>query len=139
MSVPYECCTKKFEEHYAGQTGSGLPYYKGVSVQKGYGLGGIFRRLFKAAFPFLMKGTKTIGKEALLTGSRVASDVLSGQNFKEAIKTRTKESGKNLTQKALDKVQSMVGRGKYKRKRTKQKRIISSKVRKVRGRDIFDP
>lgn len=138
MSVPYVCCTKKYEEHYANQTGSGLSYYQGSAIQKGYGLGGIFRRFFRAAFPFLVKGTRTIGKEALRTGSRVASDVLSGQNFEEALKTRTKESGKHLAQKAIDKVQSMVGQGQYKRKRKKQKRIISSKVRKVRGRDIFD-
>ncbi|GFU80616.1 uncharacterized protein TNCV_534901 [Trichonephila clavipes] len=42
-----------------------------------------------------VKGGKTIGKEVLMTGSRVASDVLSGENFKEAVKTRSRESGKN--------------------------------------------
>ena len=139
MSVPYVCCIKKFEEHYAGQTGSGLPHYRGISFQKGYGLGGIFRRLFRADFPFFVKGAKTIGKESVLTGSRVASDVISGQDFSEALKSRSKESGKYLAQKAIDKVQSMVGKGKYKRKRKKQIKVISSKVRKVRGRDIFDP
>ncbi|GFY27986.1 uncharacterized protein TNCV_4563391 [Trichonephila clavipes] len=78
-----------------GQIGSGLTHYKGINFQKGYGIGGIFRRLFRAALPFLVKGGKTIGKEVLMTGSRVASDVLSGENFKEAVKTRSKESGKN--------------------------------------------
>ncbi|GFX50567.1 uncharacterized protein F54H12.2 [Trichonephila clavipes] len=63
-----------------------------------------------------VKGGKTIGKEVLMTGSRVASDVLSGENFKEAVKTRSKESGKKLVQKAIDRVQSMVGKGQYKRK-----------------------
>ncbi|GFX86494.1 uncharacterized protein F54H12.2 [Trichonephila clavipes] len=63
-----------------------------------------------------VKGGKTIGKEVLMTGSRVASDVLSGENFKEAVKTRSKESGKKLAQKAIDRVQSMVGKGQYKRK-----------------------
>ncbi|GFY66005.1 uncharacterized protein TNIN_441161 [Trichonephila inaurata madagascariensis] len=56
MSVPYVCCTKRFEDHYAGQIGSGLTHYKGINFQKGYGIGGIFRRLFKAALPFLVKG-----------------------------------------------------------------------------------
>ncbi|GFW62078.1 uncharacterized protein F54H12.2 [Trichonephila clavipes] len=99
-----------------GQIGSGLTHYKGINFQKGYGIGGIFRRLFRAALPFLVKGGKTIGKEVLMTGSRVASDVLSGENFKEAVKTRSKESGKKLAQKAIDRVQSMVGKGQYKRK-----------------------
>ncbi|GFW61344.1 uncharacterized protein F54H12.2 [Trichonephila clavipes] len=64
-----------------GQIGSGLTHYKGINFQKGYGIGGIFRRLFRAALPFLVKGGKTIGKEVLMTGSRVASDVLSGRKF----------------------------------------------------------
>ncbi|GFT65681.1 uncharacterized protein F54H12.2 [Trichonephila clavipes] len=51
-----------------------------------------------------------------MTGSRVVSDVLSGENFKEAVKTRSRESGKKLAQKAIDRVQSMVGKGQYKRK-----------------------
>ncbi|GFW39872.1 uncharacterized protein F54H12.2 [Trichonephila clavipes] len=63
-----------------------------------------------------VKGGKTIGKEVLMTGSRVACDVLSGENFKEAVKTRSRESGKKLAQKAIDRVQSMVGKGQYKRK-----------------------
>ncbi|GFU57789.1 uncharacterized protein F54H12.2 [Trichonephila clavipes] len=39
-----------------GQIGSGLTRYKGINFQKGYGIGGIFRRLFRAALPFLVKG-----------------------------------------------------------------------------------
>ncbi|GFY04917.1 uncharacterized protein F54H12.2 [Trichonephila clavipes] len=77
---------------------------------------GIFRRLFREALPLLVKGGKTIGKEVLMTGSRLASDVLSGENFKEAVKPRSRESGKKLAQKAIDRVQSMVGKGQYKRK-----------------------
>ncbi|GFY27767.1 uncharacterized protein TNCV_242331 [Trichonephila clavipes] len=66
-----------------GQIGSGLTHYKGINFQKVYGIGGIFRRLFRAALPFLVKGGKTIGKEVLMTGSRVASDVFSGENLKK--------------------------------------------------------
>ncbi|GFU98802.1 uncharacterized protein TNCV_1215181 [Trichonephila clavipes] len=84
MSVPYVCCTKRFEDHYAAQIGSGLTHYKGFNFQKGYGIGGIFRRLFRAALPFS--------------------------------KRRSKESGKKLAQKAIDRVQSMVGKGQHKRK-----------------------
>ncbi|GFY01934.1 hypothetical protein TNCV_5097951 [Trichonephila clavipes] len=73
-----------------------------------------------------------------MTGSRVTSDVLSGENFKEAVKTRSRESGKKSAQKAIDRVQSMVGKGQYKRKLKKQKKFISSKAHKVSVRDIFD-
>ncbi|GFV91505.1 uncharacterized protein F54H12.2 [Trichonephila clavipes] len=97
------------------QIGSGLTHYKGINFQKGFGIGGIFRGLFRAALPFLVKGGKTIGKEVLTTGSRVASDVLSGENFK-VVKTRSRESGGKLAQKAIDRVQFMVGKRQYKRK-----------------------
>lgn len=117
---------------------SRLPYYQGVSFQKGSGLGSVFRRLFRMALPFLVKSGKTIGKEALVTGTRVANDVLLGEDFKTSAKKRAKETGNNLARRAIDHVQSMVGKGKYKRKRKNQKRVISSKARKVRGRDIFD-
>ncbi|GFV80917.1 uncharacterized protein TNCV_4199371 [Trichonephila clavipes] len=139
MKVPYVCCTKKFEDHYTNHIGSGVPYYEGVSFQKGYGLGGIFRRLFRAALPFLVKGGKAVGKEALRTGTRVVSDVLSGENFKIAARKRSEEAGRGMARKAVEHVQSMIGRGKYKRKRKKQKKVISKKAIKVKGRDIFDP
>ncbi|GBM48097.1 hypothetical protein AVEN_34417-1 [Araneus ventricosus] len=135
--VPYACCTTKFQEHYTNHKGSGIPYYEGVSFQKVYGSGGIFRRLFRAALPFLVKGGKALGKEALITGTNVINDVVSGEDIKIAAKRR-REAGKNLARKAVEKVQSMIGRGKYKRKRKQQKRLISSKKRKKRGRDIFD-
>ncbi|GFW42587.1 uncharacterized protein TNCV_4257811 [Trichonephila clavipes] len=80
---------------------------------------------FKRNAIIIVKGGKTIGKEVLMTGSRVASDVLSGENFKEAVKTRSRESGKKLAQKAIDRVQSMVGKGQYKRKRKKQKKFLT--------------
>ncbi|GFY44078.1 hypothetical protein TNIN_135531 [Trichonephila inaurata madagascariensis] len=60
-----------------------------VSFKKGYGLGRIFRRLLRAALPFLVKG----GKEALRTGTRVVSDVLSGEDFKISARKRSEEAG----------------------------------------------
>ena len=80
--VPYTCCTKKFEDYYAGQTGKGLPFYRGTVLQRGHGIGGFFAKLFRSAMPFLMSGAKTIGKEALRTGTMVANDMLSGESFK---------------------------------------------------------
>lgn len=138
MLVPYTCCTKHFEDYYTKQIGNGLPYYRGAVLQKGYGIGGFFAKLFRSAMPFLIRGAKTVGKEALRTGTMVANDVLSGENFKTALKTRSQETGKKLARKAVQKADEMIGRGKLKRKRIPSKRFISSKVRKVQGRDIFD-
>ena len=100
MLVPYTCCPKKFEEYYSEQTGKGLPYFKGTAFQRGYGIGGFFAKLFRSAMPLLVKGAKTIGKEALRTGTMVTNDMLSGENFKSSLETRTKETGKKISQKS---------------------------------------
>lgn len=138
MLVPYTCCTKKFEDYYVRQTGNGLPYYQGTVLQKGYGIGGFFAKLFRSALPFLVSGAKAVGKEALRTGTQVANDVLAGENLKTSFRTRVKESGKALARKAVVKADEMVGRGGHKRKRKTPKHSISSKARKVSGRDIFN-
>lgn len=138
MLVPYTCCTQNFEDYYAGQTGKGLSYYRGSDLQRGYGIGGFFAKLFRSAMPFLISGAKTVGKEALRTGTMVANDILSGEKFNESLKTRTKETGKKLARKAVKKADEMISHGKLKRKRKPTKRIITSKARKVKGRDIFD-
>ncbi|GFW99332.1 uncharacterized protein TNCV_3981561 [Trichonephila clavipes] len=93
-----------FNPFERGQIGSGLTHYKGINFQKGYGIGEIFRQLFRADLPFLVKG--------------------------EAVKTRSRESWGKFAQKAIDGVQYMVGKEQYKRKRKKQKKFISSKARK---------
>lgn len=138
MLVPYKCCTKTFEDYYVGQAGNGMPYYQGLPLQKGYGIGGFFAKLFRSVLPFLKSGAKTVGKEALRTGTMIANDVLAGENVKTSAETRAKQTGKVLARKALKKADEMIGHGKFKRKRKAPKHFIRSKARKVQGRDIFD-
>ena len=138
MLEPYSCCTKTFEDYYVSQAGKGLPFYQGISLQKGYGIGGFFAKLFRSALPFLKSGAKTVGKEVLRTGSLIANDVLSGETLSSSAKSRSKEAGKTLARKALKRADEMIGHGRFKRKRKRPKRAISSKARKVIGRDIFD-
>ncbi|GFV71137.1 uncharacterized protein F54H12.2 [Trichonephila clavipes] len=142
MLVPYNCCTKQFEDYYISQTGNGLPYYAGQSFQKGYGIGGWFKRLFRTALPFLKSDAKSVGKEVLKTSTQIANDMLEGQSFPESARQRTNETRKKLIKKAIQKADEMIGRGKkhqrYKRKRKGMKATSSSKSKKVRGRDIFD-
>ncbi|GFW27899.1 uncharacterized protein F54H12.2 [Trichonephila clavipes] len=91
MLVPYNCCTKQFEDYYISQTGNGLPYYAGQSFQKGYGIGGWFKRLFRTALPFLK------------TSTQIANDMLEGQSFPESARQRTNETGKKLIKKSYPK------------------------------------
>ncbi|GFU57452.1 uncharacterized protein F54H12.2 [Trichonephila clavipes] len=140
MLVPYTCCLKQYEDYFVNQAGNGLSYYQGQSFQKGYGIGGWFKRLFRSALPFLSRGAKSVGKEVLRTGAQIANDLLEGRNLQESAEERAKETGRILAKKAIKKADDMLGKGKaYKKKKKKlPKYLIQSKVRKKKRRDIFD-
>jgi hypothetical protein len=40
-----------FKEYYENQAGSGFPVFTGYANQKGHGLGGIFRTIYKFILP----------------------------------------------------------------------------------------
>ncbi|GFX81610.1 uncharacterized protein TNCV_4179501 [Trichonephila clavipes] len=70
-----------------------LRLHSGQSFQKGYGIGGWFKRLFRFALPFLSRGAKSVGKEVLRTGAQIANDLLEGRNLQESAEERAKETG----------------------------------------------
>lgn len=86
---------KSYEQYYldqAKQKRGNLPAFHGARFQRGYGLGSIFRGLFRWAVPHLQQGAKMLGKKALQTGVSVAQDVLAGENLKTATKKRAKQA-----------------------------------------------
>ncbi|GFY78713.1 uncharacterized protein F54H12.2 [Trichonephila inaurata madagascariensis] len=118
MFVRFKCCVKQYESCYVNQAGNGFSYYQGQSFQKGYSIGGWFKRLFRTALPFLTRGAKSVGKEVLKTRIQIANDLLEGQNLEDAAKHRAKEIGRKLAREAIKKVDDMLGQGKkYKRKK----------------------
>ncbi|GBN09059.1 hypothetical protein AVEN_126253-1 [Araneus ventricosus] len=135
MLQRYQCCTRSFEEYYTQQAGNGLSYYKGVSLQKGSGLGGIFKSFYRMILPIFKSGAKAVGKQALKSGIDIANDLMQGKEMKASAKQRAKEAAKILTEKAADKAKTMVGGNK--RKRHSKKRVISKKYRKLCAPDIF--
>ena len=138
MFVPYKCCQKSFEDYYARQSGHGLDYYQGTALQKGYGFGGLFRSLFRAAVPLFKSGAKAVGKQLFHSGVDVLNDVSRGESIKAAAKRRLKEAGQNLTDKASSHVKTMMGSGRpHKKRKRSNKAVISRKVKKVKTRDIF--
>jgi len=140
MFVPYQCCEKSFEDYYTNQSGNGLNYYQGATYQKGYGIGGLFRSLFRVAIPLFKSGAKAIGKQMLKSGVDLVNDVAQGVDVQTAAKQRLKEAGKVLANKATTKVRTMIGSGKKNKKRKQSKRgIISRSAKKHKVRDIFAP
>lgn len=138
MFVPYKCCAKSFEDYYSHQSGSGLNYYQGTTLQRGYGFGGLFRSLFRAAVPLFKSGAKAVGKQLFHSGVNVLSDLSRGEDIKVAAKRRLKEAGQNLTDKAATKVKTMIGSGqRYKKRKRSNKVVIRRKAKKAKARDIF--
>ena len=78
------------------QIGYGLPAYRGVVMQRGYGLGGLFRGLMRVVKPHIKAGLKHVGKRALKTGLEVISDVTQGESLKSSAKRRAKQNAEEL-------------------------------------------
>ena len=83
------------EEYYlnqAKQKGGNLLAFHGAQFQRGYGLGSIFKGLFRWAMPHLQQGAKVLGKKALQTGVQVAQYVLEGNDVNTALARRSREA-----------------------------------------------
>ena len=121
---------KSYEQYYldqAKQKRGNLPAFHGARFQRGYGLGSIFRGLFRWAVSHLQQGAKMLGKKALQTGVSVAQDVLAGENLKTATKKRAKQALSLPSQNS-----SQSGAGKKVIKRKPQPRKNSSPPGKKR-------
>lgn len=131
-----------FKSYYLNQAGNGLPYFVGSPYQKGYGLGGIFRNIFKWIMPIVREHAlpvaKTVGKELLRTATNVAQDSLNGEEIAQSTKKRLKETLKNISTKIHE------GEG-FKLKpgltiKPKKRKSVLKQKKKVKKRilDIFD-
>lgn len=69
--------------------------YRGPPYQKGHGLGGIFRSIFRIAAPIIKNvgksALKSVGRQAFRSGRDLAADLIQGKSFKESVKRRGKE------------------------------------------------
>ena len=86
LNIPFESAQK------AKQKRENLPAFHGAQFQRGYGLGSIFKGLFRWAMPHLQQGAKVLGKKALQTGIQVAQDVLKGNNVNTVLARHSREA-----------------------------------------------
>ena len=105
------------------QRGGNVPFYHGPVLQRGYGLGSIFKSVARSVTPSL----KEIGKSALTTGLEVLQDVTKGENIKTAAKKRLKENSLAFLD---DTVSRMAPRKSIKGSTNKQIAISSPKPKK---------
>lgn len=100
-----------YYSNQASQVGYGMVGFKGTPYQRGAGLGSFFRSLFRMALPIFRSAATTVGKQALVSGSQVATDVLHGRPALNSLENRGKEGLANLMKKAGDALQQQQGRG----------------------------
>lgn len=102
---------------YGGGNGIGR-IYVGAPDQRGSGIGSFLGGVFRYVLPLLKRSAKAVGKEALNATANIMTDVGERKtSFKEAFKTRMRESGDNLKRKADENLtRFMRGEG-YKAKR----------------------
>ena len=91
------------------QSGGSPRVFRGPVLQRGYGLGNMFKSLSRNLMPTLKEGMKALGKSALHTGLDVLQDVSRGENFKESAKRRMKEQGMELFDQAVGGLRSREG------------------------------
>lgn len=132
-----------FKSYYLNQAGNGLPYFQGSPYQRGYGLGGIFRKIFSWIMPIVrehaMPVAKSVGKEILKSATDVVQDTIQGNNLLDSAKNRFGESVKSIK----SQLGLQDGEGLYlkpgltinKKRRLKQNK---NKKKKKRILDIFD-
>ena len=139
MNVKYCCNPKDYENYYVTQVGKGMPYYSGRQFQRGHGLsGGLFSSIGSAVLPMIKSGIKTVGKEVLRSGAKLASDALQGKNLKKGAIHRAKQSGVNLLKRiAVPPPPREPVQPPLKRRRKRHSAIKRSKKSSTRSKDIF--
>ncbi len=103
-------------------------------MQRGYGIGGIFRSLARFAMPLFKKSAESVGKPALKVATEVGRDVLDGKSFKESAKSRGREVFKDLANQGANALLHQAGRGK-KRRLGEHSNLSCIKRRKL----LYDP
>ena len=112
-----------FPEESSLQRAGDVPFYRGPVLQRGYGLGSIFKNVARS----VMLSLKEIGKSALTTGLEVLQDVAKDENIKTAAKKRLKENSLAFLD---DTVSRIAPRKSIKGSTNKQITISSSKPKK---------
>ena len=104
---------KLLKDHFLRQQrGGNIAGFRGARMQRGYGIGSIFKSLARYAIPLFKQGAKVVGKRALQAATEVGQDVLQGKNVKEAFKSREKQAASDVGKNAAKKV--MTGKGRKK-------------------------
>ena len=135
-----------------------ISYFEAPYSQRGHGFGGFFRGLTKFISPIANTVKKVVNnptvrslaKEAINTGVGLAADAIEGKNMKEQSKKALDHARKTVS----GTLRSAVGNKRHYddeeeesdtlsdveeyNPRPKKRRVISSKIKKIKRKTIFD-
>ena len=135
---PYQPQNQGFyDRYYADQVGHGLPVYSGYAQQRGHGLGSILGGLIRGAMPTIKAVGTAVGKHALKTGMRVASDVAGGDGVKRSLKRRAMQGAAELLNRGAIKRRKTTSKTRRRRVSGGRRAKIAKKGRKSRQSDFF--
>jgi|GEM_PF-2973853 len=86
--------------------------FRGMPLQRGMGLGGMFRSLLRFLMPIGREAAVAIGRQGLETGMRTLNDVLEGRNLQEAAIEHGRAGAKQLLQRARTRLETKEEAGK---------------------------
>ena len=124
MKINYYCsfgmaARKKQVRYYQAQRGYGdMRVFRGQALQRGHGIGGLFKGLMRVAMPLMKKGLLHVGKRALKAGAKVMQDVSQDIPITESMKKRALEeiNPRNVIKRAAGKRKSNTSVNSQKRK-----------------------
>lgn len=112
--------------------------FRGSKMQRGYGLGGFFAKLWRSARPLLRRGGEYIGKKAIRTGLHTIQDIAAGNNPRTALKRRIADVSDEMLDDVKRKIRrKMSGQGRGIKKIVIKKKTKRKKTLKKKCIDVF--
>ncbi|KAH7702049.1 hypothetical protein AAVH_30808 [Aphelenchoides avenae] len=137
VHVRFDTSRVTIQDLLAGQSGGGaITFFEGMpfqrGVQRGAGVGDVLRRLWRFVVPLASKAgqalaplAKEIGREGLVAGSRVLSDVAEGGDVRSALSKEGRAGVRRLLKRAAAGADIQEGSG---ARKTKRRRLAGSNV-----------
>ena len=99
-------------------------------MQRGYGIGGMFKSLARIVIPLLKRGAKAVGKRALKAATEVGQNVLEGKSVLKSLKSRGSDAIKEFAQQGAKTLVHQTGRERQ-RKRGQRSNLAFTKRPKL--------
>ena len=133
-----------FKAQRSLQRGYGMPHFRGAPLQRGHGIGGLFKGLFRIAVPIIRKSLAPIARRGLKAAAKSALKAAGKKALKASAyalkdvaedKATLREAIQNRASEALNSHAATINRGAASRKTNTPARRSKGKVLKKRKKN----